>query len=346
MVCLSQPQSVEKDFLSLVQESFPLVPRPFAKIGEKIGISESGAIDMYKRLKEQKIIRQTSAILDTKKLGYDSSLVAFAMDESEIEEAASFISTHPGVSHNYKREHEFNLWFTIAVPPDSALGLKSTVDLMAKKLGAKKAMVLPTLKMFKISVKLDVNKTKETKEKVAKKEIEHILLTPSHYRVIAAIQEDLSAVSEPFCEVADRLHMDYDEFFGVINDLSRGGYMRRYATILNHRQAGFTANAMLVWDIEDEISEENGIKAAEFSAVSHCYLRPRYEGWNYNLFTMIHASSTDEMSNTISQMRSELAAKDYRILTSILEYKKVRIKYFTQDTYEWENKFLLGGQNG
>lgn len=346
MVCLSKSQSVEKDFLSLVQDSFPLTPRPFAKIGEKIGLSEGETIAMYKRLKEQKIIRQTSAILDTKKLGYDSSLVAFAMDESAIEEAALFISTHPGVSHNYKREHEFNLWFTIAVPPDSALGLQNTVDLMAKKLGAKKVMVLPTLKMFKISVKLDVNKTKDTKEKVVKKEIEHILLTQSHYRVIAAIQEDLAAVSEPFCEVADRLYMDYDEFFGLINDLSRGGYMRRYATILNHRQAGFTANAMLVWDIEDDVSEKNGIKAAEFSAVSHCYLRPRYEGWNYNLFTMIHASNIDEINKTISQMASELTAKDYRILTSILEYKKVRIKYFTQDTYEWEGNFLLGVQNG
>jgi DNA-binding Lrp family transcriptional regulator len=336
MVCLTPSVSNENSFLAAVQNGFPLVPRPFKELGERVGITESEAISMYERLKDEKIIRQTSAILDTKRLGYDSSLVAFAMDDGLLEDAAALVNTHPGVSHNYKREHEFNLWFTIAVPPNSKMGLVSTVELLAKKVGAGKTMILPTLKMFKIAVNLDIGKTKEIKEKVVKKDIIHVDLTPLHYLIIAEIQEDLNPCAEPFAEMISNLGIDYPVFFELLDDLAKAGYMRRYATILNHRQAGFVANAMVVWDVDDEAAHDAGAKAAEFSAVSHCYLRPRFEGWAYNLFTMIHASSSEDIHNTISQMAAELGAKDYSILTTLQEYKKVRIKYFTQDIYAWE----------
>lgn len=336
MVSMIPGESDDKSLLAVVQEGFPLVARPFEELGQRIGISEEEAIALYKRLKEEKIVRQTSAILDTKKLGYDSSLVAFMMEDASLDDAAAVISTHPGVSHNYKRAHEYNLWFTIAVPPDSTLGLKGTVELLAQKVGARKSMVLPTLKMFKIAVKLDVGKTKELKEKVAVKTVVPVELTPLHYRVIALIQEDLAPIKEPYAAMIASLGIDYPAFFEVIDDLSKGGYLRRYATILNHRQAGFTANAMVVWDIDDAVAQEIGAKAAEFSAVSHCYLRPRYEGWPYNLFTMTHASSAEELETIIDKMGAEFGARDHFVLTSLHEYKKVRIRYFTDDIYEWE----------
>ncbi|MGZ5208781.1 MAG: siroheme decarboxylase subunit alpha [Sulfuricurvum sp.] len=324
------------DFLAVLQEGFPLCERPFLELANRLKSTEDKMIALYSQLKEEKIIRQTSAILDTKRLGYLSSLVAFEMDEAHLDDAAAFISTHPGVSHNYKRLHAYNLWFTIAVPPDSALGLEGTVALLSQKVGAKRSMLLPTLKMFKISVKLDTNNSKELKEKVIKKEIVPIELTPLHYQIIAQIQEDLLPDSEPFAEMIARLGIETSLFFECINDLSRGGYMRRYATILNHRNAGFVANAMVVWDVDDTVAEEIGAQAAEFSAVSHCYLRPRFEGWDYNLFTMTHASSLEELESVIEQMGKEFGARDHFVLTSLYEYKKVRIKYFTSDTYAWE----------
>jgi len=330
------------EFLATLQEGFPLCERPFLELANRLNATEEETVALYLQLKEEKIIRQTSAILDTKRLGYLSSLVAFKVDEAQLDDAAAFISTHPGVSHNYKRAHVYNLWFTIAVPPDSALGLEGTVTLLAEKAGALQSMILPTLKMFKISVKLDTAKTKELKEKVVKKEIVTVDLTPLHYQIIAQIQEDLTPCAQPFAEMIARLGIDAPLFFECINELARGGYMRRYATILNHRNAGFVANAMVVWDIDDEVAEGIGSKAAEFSAVSHCYLRPRFEGWNYNLFTMTHASSLEELESVIEQMGKELGAKDHFVLTSLHEYKKIRIKYFTPDTYAWELPFRLG----
>jgi len=330
------------DFLAALQEGFPLCERPFLELATRLNGTEEEAIELYSSLKEEKIIRQTSAILDTKRLGYLSSLVAFQVDEANLDNAAAFISTHPGVSHNYKRAHSYNLWFTIAVPPDSALGLEGTVTLLAQKVGAVQSMLLPTLKMFKISVKLDTNNSKELKEKVVKKEIVSVELMSLHYQIIAQIQEDLTPCTEPFAQMIHELGIDYPLFFACIDDLSRGGYMRRYATILNHRNAGFVANAMVVWDIDDTVAEAIGAKAAEFSAVSHCYLRPRFKGWDYNLFTMTHASSVEELETVIEQMGKELGARDHFVLTSLHEYKKIRIKYFTPDTYAWELPFRLG----
>ncbi len=327
---------IRGQFLATLQEGFPRCERPFLELAHALSMHENEAIELYKQLKEEKIIRQTSAILDTKRLGYLSSLVAFEMDEESLDNAAAFISTHPGVSHNYKRAHHYNLWFTIAVPPDSKLGLEGTVEFLASKVGAKRFMMLPTLKMFKISVKLDTAKTKELKEKVVKKENETVELTSTHYRLIALIQSDLTPCEKPFESMRVALGVEYPQFFELLEDLSRGGYMRRYATILNHRSAGFVANAMVVWDVDDERGEEIGAKAAEFSAVSHCYLRPRYEGWDYNLFTMTHASSLEALENTIATMKAEIGAKNHFVLTSLHEYKKIRIKYFTPDTYEWE----------
>jgi DNA-binding Lrp family transcriptional regulator len=335
---MSWSNVIRNDFLAILQDGFPLIKKPFEELGSIFGMSEDEAIDLYKCLKEEGIIRQTSAILDTKRLGYDSSLVAFKVKPSHIDTVASFISSHPGVSHNYKRSHDFNLWFTIAVPPDSKLGLTQSVEILADQTGVTGYIVLPTIKMFKIAVKLDTNKSKAKKEKVLNRELKEISLTKLHYKVIELIQEDLTLIPEPFVSMSTSAGISEDELFDTINELILGGYIRRYATILNHRNAGFTSNAMVVWNIQDALALEAGAKAAEFSAVSHCYLRPRAKEWAYNLFTMIHASSISELESVIDSISKELSVDSYLPLHSEHEYKKKRIKYFTNDYYKWEER--------
>jgi DNA-binding Lrp family transcriptional regulator len=116
--------------------------------------------------------------------------------------------------------------------------------------------------------------------------------------------------------------------------------MRRFASILNHRKAGFNANAMVVWDVKEEDGEQIGENAASFSAVSHCYLRPKYENWPYNLFTMVHGKTTEETNAIIEDMAKEIDAKSYMPLYSSREFKKVRIEYFTPTFAEWENQYI------
>jgi DNA-binding Lrp family transcriptional regulator len=140
----------------------------------------------------------------------------------------------------------------------------------------------------------------------------------------------------------DELKISYDILFENLKQLQDAGVMRRFASILNHRNAGFNANAMTVWDIDEKDGETIGAKAAEFSAVSHCYLRPKYPNWSYNLFTMIHGKTKKETDAIIDEIASEIEHKSKRALYSTREFKKVRLKYFTPQFLEWEREHQKG----
>lgn len=333
---------MREEILSIIQKKFPLSQRPFLDIGTELGMSEDEVIKVIQEEKDKKIIRQTSAIFDTKSLGFKSSLVAFEIKEENIDQAVEIINAHPGVSHNYERDHEFNIWFTIAVDPNSKIGLEKSVEILAKQTGAENFIMLPTLKLFKISVKLNTTGKDAKKEKVKKHVKKEIDFTPLHLDIIKLAQEDIEITQEPFAHIINALNIDYPTLFENLNELKEAGVMRRFASILNHRNAGFNANAMTVWDVDEKDGEEIGAKAAAFSAVSHCYLRPKYPNWPYNLFTMIHGKTKEETNGIIADIANEIEHKAKRPLYSTREFKKVRLKYFTPSFLEWEEKHLKG----
>lgn len=330
---------MREEILSRIQKNFPLVARPFKIMAKELNISEKEILEILNREKQADIIRQTSAIFDTKRLGYQSSLVAFKISKTNIDKAVNIINSHPGVSHNYERNHDFNIWFTMAVAPDSTLGLEKTIKMLVKLTNADDYIVLPTLKLFKINVKLNTTGKDEKREKVKKVIHKKVELTPLHHDIIKKAQYDISFVSEPFAKIIDELNIDYNTFFDILNELQSAGMMRRFASILNHRKAGFNANAMVVWDVNEDEGESIGEVAATFSAVSHCYLRPKYKNWPYNLFTMIHGKTIKETNSTIKDIANEIESKSHLPLYSSREFKKVRIEYFTPKFQEWENHY-------
>ncbi len=327
---------MENELLFEMQNAFPMIERPFKAVAEKLNTTEEEVLSLVQKLKDDKIIRQTSAIFDTKRLGYKSSLVAFKVAEDKIDQAAEIINAHPGVSHNYLRNHDYNIWFTMAVAPDSKLGLEQTIEILKKRTGAEDAIILPTLKMFKISVKMDTTGKRAKKEKLKKLAHKEIELTPQHIAVIKELQKDIEVTQEPFKKATEKLGLSYDEFFTIANELKESGVMRRFATILNHRKAGFGANAMSVWAVPEEKGEEIGREMAEFSAVSHCYLRPSYPNWPYNLFAMVHAKTQAECDTLIEEMAKESGLTEYGKLYSTVEFKKQRLVYFDDAFKEWE----------
>jgi len=327
---------MQGELLYQMQHAFPMTRYPFRTIAETIGSSEAEVIKTVRRLKDEKIIRQTSAIFDTKRLGYKSSLVAFKVPEKKIDAAAEIINAHPGVSHNYLRNHAYNIWFTMAVEPDSRFGLEKTIEILKEQSGAEDAIILPTLKMFKISVKMDTTGKRAKKEKVKKAAHKEIELTPEHIALIKALQRDIDVVAEPFKQITEDLNISYERLFKVAHELKDAGVMRRFATILNHRRAGFGANAMSVWAVPEEKGEEIGRQLAEFSAVSHCYLRPSYPNWPYNLFAMVHAKTQEECDTLIEEMAQETGLTEYGKLYSTVEFKKQRLVYFDDAFKRWE----------
>ncbi len=327
---------MQDELLYQMQNVFPMTQKPFHSLAEELNTTPEEIMALVQKLKDEKIIRQTSAIFDTKRLGYKSSLVAFKVAEEKIDEAAAIINTHPGVSHNYLRNHDYNIWFTMAVAPDSKFGLEKTIEILAEQTGAEDYIILPTLKMFKISVKMDTTGKRAKKEKLKKLAFKEIDLTPQHIDVIKELQKDIEVTEEPFKEAAEKLGLSYDEFFALAAELKESGVMRRFATILNHRKAGFGANAMSVWVAPEENAEEIGKELANFSAVSHCYLRPSYPNWRYNLFAMVHAKTQEECDSLIAEMAKENGLTEYGKLYSTVEFKKQRIVYFDEAFEAWE----------
>jgi DNA-binding Lrp family transcriptional regulator len=329
--------------LNAIQNEVPLVDRPYKALGEKIGCSEDEVIEKVRTLKEQKILRNVSAIFDTRSLGYHSSLVACKAAEKRIDEVAAVFSRHPGVSHNYARRHEFNIWFTIAVPGDSSL--QQHLDALQKESGASSLRPLPTLRLFKIGMKLDMTDGKARKMGLddegplySDKQREGTLppLTERDKQFIVALQEDLGASPEPFAEVAKHVNTVTSELLGWCRASIENGRLRRMAGIMNHHNAGFRANGMCAWEVPPERIEETGSFFAQQPSITHCYLRPTYPDWPYNIFTMIHSKQLSTCDAFIAEMSQKTGIKNFAALYSYKEYKKVRLKYFTGEIEEWE----------
>jgi len=322
--------NIDKQILNDIQWTFPLVERPFLELAKEYHISEEQVIERIKKLKDIGIIRQISAIFDTRKLGYKSALVAFAVKENKIEAVANEINKHPGVSHNYERNHEYNLWFTLAVPPYG--DMKEDLEKMALLDGVLKYRVLPTLKMYKIGVKLDmVNDDPEKpnpSDDVKNLETKAEKISELDREYIRQLQKDIEIVKEPFKIITENLGIPSIDLFNKIKEYEKIGIMRRFAAILRHRQAGFTANGMIVWKIPEEKVDDKGLKIASFPQVSHCYRRPVYPDWEFNLFSMIHARTIEAAEKIAKEISSVIGIDNYKILFSSREFKKERVKYF------------------
>ena len=320
--------------LGVLQESVPFTQNPFADLGQRCGLPEEETLARVKALKEGKIIRQISAIFDTRSLGYASSLVAAKIAPEKLDAAVAVINSHPGVSHNYLRNHQFNLWYTIAVTPISKLGLEGTVDLLHKLSCAETTRLLPTLHLFKIGVRFDVEGSAKPGDQSAPASTEANRsearpLTEKEISFVRLMQRDIPIVPQPFVAVADELGISFDEAAAMHRDFLTSGRMRRFAAVLHHRKAGFGANAMGVWagpQDDPAALQKLGETMAGFRAVSHAYQRPSYPDWPYNLFTMVHGKSEEECEQTLAAISDATGITDRHALYSTKEFKKVRVR--------------------
>ena len=223
----------------------PLGGAPYAALGERLGISETEVRERIAKVKADGVLRQLSAIFDTRALGYTSALDRGEGRPDHVDEAAEVVSRHPGVSHNYKRNHAYNLWYTIAVPPGASLD--EHVDVLHRESGATLTRKLPTLKLYKIGVKLDM--TGKTAANAKTEVLEHERperkaempapdLSELELAVIRISQEDLPNVERPFAQQAAEIGIDESTMIDTIRSLKERKLMRRFAAVMNHRNAG------------------------------------------------------------------------------------------------------------
>jgi DNA-binding Lrp family transcriptional regulator len=331
---------LDRRLLNLLQGSFPIAERPFAAVAELAELPEEEVLARTKRLLDNRIIREITPIFDTRVLGYSSMLVAARVDPENPWRAAKIVNSHPGVSHNYLRDHDFNLWFTIATEPDSPLGLDGTLDVLQRLTGAESVRQLPTLRLFKIRMDLEMEKGTETlaaaAEAVDHLEPEAIELSELDIAVIRAAQGPMEAVPEPFAPAAAELGVSQEALLEHLESMRERRALRRVAAILFHRRAGFSANGMGVWRVPDERILELGPRMASFRGISHCYQRPTYEDWPYSVFTMAHGRSKEECDAILDSIAADTGIEDRRTLYSSTEFKKIRLRYFTDEHKRWE----------
>ncbi len=331
---------LDRRLLNLMQGHFPLEPRPYAAVAAQAQVSEEEVLTRVRRLLDQRIIRQVTPIYDTRALGYGSMLVAAKVDPEHPWRAAEVVNAHPGVSHNYLRNHDFNMWFTIAVEPDSRLGLQGTLDVLQRLTGAESIRQLPTLRLFKIRMDLEMQGDTNALASAGVVQ-EPVDLEPVPYdewdkRVIRTTQGDLPVVSEPYAPAAATLGVDTQQLLEHMQGMRERGLLRRVAAILFHRRAGFSANGMGVWRVADEDVRSVGPRMASFRGISHCYERPTYPDWPYSVFTMAHGRSKEECDAVLDAIAEQTGIHERATLYSSTEFKKVRLLYFTDDFKRWE----------
>ena len=332
----------DKQLLNLMQGQFALVEKPFAHVADLAGTSEDEVMRRVQHLLDKRIIREVTPIFDTRALGYSSMLVAAKVDPEYPHRAAKIINSHPGVTHNYLRNHDFNMWFTIATEPGSRLGLSGTLEVLQRLTRAESVRELPTLKLFKIRMDLEMAKGTDALstagEAVEPMELDPIELSDDDIATIRATQGKMPVVSEPYALAAERLGVTAGEVLERLESLKERGGLRRVAAILYHRRAGFSANGMGVWKVPEGLELEIGRRMAAYRGISHCYQRPTYPDWPYSIFTMAHGRSKEECDAILESISEATGIAERATLYSSTEFKKVRMLYFTDDFRRWEEE--------
>lgn len=321
----------DRELLGALQGEIPLVSTPFAFLGQTLDMSEKEVIKRTERLKRDGVIRQIAAHFDARALGYRSCLVAARVAPDRIDDAAASINAHPGVTQNYRRNNDLNLWFTLFVSPQSKLGLEKTVEMLGREAECEAMRTLPTLRLFKTSG--SDGESHHDNELQS----DYTPLTAAEIDCVRLLQRDLPLQPRPFEGMARIAGIPAEELIATARTLVKRGQIRRFSAVVSPRKAGFTASAMGVWVVPEDGVDEYANKLAQHRAVSHCYLRPTYDDWPYNVYTTVHARSVDECESVINDLAVDTGLEQRRALFPTKEYRKTRVTFFSRDAEEWES---------
>jgi DNA-binding Lrp family transcriptional regulator len=213
---------------------------------------------------------------------------------------------------------------------------------MAERTGAESIRQLPTLKLFKIRMDLEMERGTDALsaagEAVEPIELDPIELTEQDIATVRATQGPMPVISEPYAPAAEKLGVPVGTVLERLESLRERGGLRRVAAILYHRRAGFSANGMGVWAVPEGEILETGKRMAAFRGISHCYQRPTYPDWPYSVFTMAHGRSKEECDAILDSIAEATGITDRATLYSSTEFKKVRMLYFTDAFARWEEE--------
>ena len=320
---------IDRGLINKLQTSFPIDREPFVIVGRELRIDGEEVVKRIERLKSMGIVRKIGPVLNARRIGYQITLVAAKVDDKRIDRAGEIISEHSGIGHCYKRDHNYNLWSTLALP--NGIEVKVELDRLKGFINAEVIFDLPKVKTFKIGAYFNAKKEgcsmpKDNRNNL-KSQSEEIQLSHIDRMLINELQNDLPLVQKPFDVVSECVGIEVDKILDACKSFIDRGIIRRYAASIRHQSVGYVANAMVCWNAPSELLHEVGEKLAALPSVSHCYERRANQYWPYNLFSMMHAYNKDTCYEIADKASRETGINDYVLLFSTKEYKKARIIY-------------------
>lgn len=292
------------------QRGFPLTERPYLELARRLGTAETEVIERLRVLAAAGAISRIGAVFRPHALGW-STLAAVSAPEHRIEAVAQIINSYTEVNHNYEREHAFNLWFVATAPS------RERVEAVLAEIGraaASPVLDLPMQEDFHIDLGFDLRhhaqQTSRPHHDPARRPREAITppqLDRADHALAAALEGGIMLSPRPYAVLAARLGTSEEAVLARIARLLKLGVIRRFGVVVRHRELGYAANAMVVWDVPDAEVSHVGRQLASQSAVTLCYRRPRrLPDWRYNLFSMVHGQDRQDVLAEIARMRQAL----------------------------------------
>lgn len=315
----------QKQLCNRLQRGLPLCSQPYAEIAKALDSSEADVLEQTNALKATGIIRRVAAVVNHRALGFSSTLVTAHVPTEQLPPVTEAVNALPGVSHNYLRQHRFNMWFTLQ--EKSAAQVQATLLGLQAKFGID-FHSLPVTKIFKLDVRFDA----ESDDAVLLQDVERVPhaeaveLTEAHKQVLTTLQGGLEVTSQPFDKVRPE-GMTEDEQFARLTELIDSGVIRRIAGVLNHHKLGFAANVMFAGQVDPEHVVESGRWLAHSGTVSHCYEREVFEGWPYNLFAMLHGRTMAQIQRTLDHFSTTGHVRTFDLLPTQAELKKQPVRH-------------------
>ena len=321
--------SLEFRLINDYQRHFPLVPRPFRFLAEQSFVAEAEVMARYRCLLERGIVSRIGPVFAPGRIGV-STLLALAVPLNRMAAVAKTLDALEAINHSYEREHELNLW-AVATAANAA-ELTAIVSRIESETGLP-VLSLPMTEEFRIDLGFDLrDDAKALSAPVLNGP--RVVLGPRSQRLVRRLQSGIEVVPEPYRQLAAQTQMSEDAVLSHLADWIASGVIRRFGVVVHHRELGYRANAMAVWDVPDDVVSELGRRLARTPGVTLAYRRARsLPRWRYNLFCMVHGKARAGVVANIEQAAHAIGLERFAhaVLFSRRRFKQTGACYVTRE---------------
>jgi len=315
----------QRRLCNVLQEGLPICWRPFAEIAKVINSDETHVLQRIGQLKDRGIIRRICALTNYRALGMTSTLVAAHVPAESLAEVAEAINSLENVSHNYRRNHYYNLWFTLQA--ETPAQIEVTLTNLSGRFGVD-FHSLPVKQIFKLAVRFDAQSEGRILLQQANQipTGEPVKLDENQKLILSRLQDDLQLTAEPFDLLCGK-GLGKEDVLRIIKELIGKSVIHRIAAVVDHRELGFVVNVLFACEVPQERIIPAGQRLARFGMVSHCYQRETFENWPYNLFAMMHGQSMGQIQRVINKFVEAEKIDSFQLLPTAAEFKKQPVKH-------------------